>query len=380
MWNELIESARECHRPVYSLVLEALKLRASVGRIGFSEYVNFGLFKEDLTFSEKKAFGGWRLQTMLEEILVDDYSRFLCLDKITMYQLMQSYNLPIPTVRAVYRSQRPQAVVTISGPKELAEYFRTTDHLPVYMKPSFGGFGRGNKLIKKLEKNRLVFGDGSSVPLEEFCDALGDGKGFGWILQDPLVPHPLIEELCGDKISGIRVHTILMPEGPRILQAIFKINVGLNDCDNFQHGASGNMLAAINIETGLVTRVVSGMGAKQQVNPLHPKTSKALVGFQIPHWDETIKLVKEAHLGFAGYLCPGWDIAICEDGPKILEVNFFGDIDLAQHANRKGFLDEGFMSFLKVRGLSHLLFHRNKPAQLSNKNNRLGSRKHHWGW
>jgi hypothetical protein len=52
-----------------------------------------------------------------------------------------------------------------------------------------------------------------------------------------------------------------------------------------------------------------------------------LEGFHVPHWNDVKALVCEAHKAFPGYVCPGWDVAICKDGPKILEVNFFGDIE-----------------------------------------------------
>ena len=83
---------------------------------------------------------------------------------------------------------------------------------------------------------------------------------------------------------------------------------------------------------------------------------------------------------FPGFICPGWDIAVCEDGPKILEVNYFGDIDLSQRAHRKGFVDDEFLALMRSRGLDGLLSRSTGERRRSPKNQRLGLRKHHWDW
>jgi hypothetical protein len=61
----------------------------------------------------------------------------------------------------------------------------------------------------------------------------------------------------------------------------------------------------------------------------------------------------------------------------MLEVNWFGDVDLSQHAMRKGFLDSGFRNLLKERDLERFL---KEPAKSSYRSptGRLGWRASHW--
>jgi len=373
-------ASRESNRSILELVVEAIRLRFSVGRLGVSEYLDFRLFLKDLSLEEKQAFAGWRCEADLQEILVDDYSRFLSLDKVSMYLLLHAYGLPIPCIKAVYRSRRPQGLRSLGSPEELAAYLREPGVLPVYMKPSMSAFGRGNALLTELRGDDVAFGDDTTLGLLEFCKSLDDGRTLGWILQEPLRPHARIAELCSNKISGVRVHTFLRTHGPEVTKAVLKINVGQVDWDNFQHGKSGNMLGALDVKTGVVTRVISGTGSHQQVNPRHPRSGRELVGFQVPFWRETVAVLSEASLAFPGFLCPGWDIAICDDGPRILEVNFFGDADLSQHAYREGFVDRQLLNMMKTRELDHLLKSPPKRSQRSSTNHRLGVRRHHWRW
>jgi Sugar-transfer associated ATP-grasp len=379
-FSKLSAAAAQSGRPTWALALEMVHLYRSTARLGFSEYFDFQLYLKDLSLSQKEQFAGWRMQSILEEALIDDYARFLSLDKITMYSLLKSFGLPIPALRAVYKSQRPSGMTQLHSEQELAGYLCQQGNTPVYLKPSLGSYGRGNTLITKAAGNSVTLGDGTQMPIGEFCKSLDDPHGLGWVLQEPLSAHPLIAEKCGAKISGVRIHTFLGAQGAVATKAVWKINVGRDDSDNFQHGASGNMLAAVEMETGRVSRIISGTGSNQVVNPSHPVTGAQLVGFQIPRWPEIKALACEAQLAFPGFICPGWDIAVCEDGPKILEVNYFGDIDLSQHAHRQGFLDERFMALLRGRSLDGLLRGSSEQRNRSTKNERLGRRKHHWPW
>ena len=378
--SKLKAASTRSGRTVAAVGLEMLQLRLTGARLGFSEYFDFRLYESDLSHDQKTRFAGWRIQGVLEDLLIDDYARFLSLDKITMYTLLNGFGLAIPKLRAAYRSARPCTLLQLSSEADLAAYLQTPGATPVYIKPSLGSYGRGNTLVRDANHGVLTLGDGSKIETGAFCKSLDDRHGLGWVLQEPLAPHPNIDVICGGKISGVRIHTFLSADGPTVTKAIWKINVGKDDSDNFQHGASGNMLAALNIETGQVTRLVAGTGAAQIVNPPHPVTGAVLLGFTMPWWNEIKTLVCDAQLAFPGFICPGWDIAVCEDGPKILEVNYFGDIDLSQHAHRQGFLDDRFMTLLRGRGLDALLYSAARTQQRSPLNQRLGVRKHHWPW
>jgi hypothetical protein len=378
--SEFSKASEQSNRSVSSLMIELMRLRFGVGRIGASEYLDFRLYMNDLTFEQKCAFGGYRAEAILEEILIDDYARFISLDKITMYALLAGCGLPFPKIHAIYGSKRPSSFLCLDSPQALATYLENTASLPVYAKPSFGAYGRGNALISGLQNGYLTLGDGSTVDLHKFCLSLEDRGGLGWILQEPLTAESRIAELCGDKISGVRIHSFMSGGGPVLTKAIWKINVGTEDSDNFRDGESGNLAAALDIETGKVIRVVSGLGLTQLIDVAHPKTGAQLVGFTVPYWSEIKSLVCDAHHAFPGFICPGWDIAICEDGPKILEVNYFGDIDLPQRAYNRGFMDEAFLSLMRSRNLDQLLYGGSCSGQRSEKNGRLGRRKHHWKW
>ena len=292
-----VEAAAASHRHLASLIVEALRLRLSQTRLGLSEYIDFQLYKTDIPWDAKAKFGGLRTQDALDEMLVDDYSRFLSLDKVTMYALLSGLGFPIPKVRATYRSIRPSCITQLHSPEQLEEFIATPGNLPIYVKRSFGGFGRGNVLIAAFDGTNIVLGNGARESAGDFCASLDDARSLGWILQEPLTSHPDIETLTGHgKISGLRVHTFLGLRDAKVIKAIFKINAGLRDIDNFDHGNSGNMLAAVDVQSGTIVRAVSGVGVRQVELPIHPTTQAPLLGFKIPGWSEVVSLKTSVHL------------------------------------------------------------------------------------
>lgn len=92
--------------------------------------------------------------------------------------------------------------------------------------------------------------------------------------------------------------------------------------------AGGGLVAAVDLKTGkLITDAVDEEG---NVYSRHPATGMIIKGFDIPFFAETLKLVLDAYekKRFEGYL--GWDIAITEDGPEVVEVNTVPGVILFQ--------------------------------------------------
>lgn len=111
--STLLQAAAHSGRSLYALDFEMMKLRLGGARLGFSEYFDFRLYQTDLIHDEKPRFAGWHLQGGLEDILIVDYARFLSLDKITMYTLLNGFGLAIPKLCATYRSAHPNTLLQL---------------------------------------------------------------------------------------------------------------------------------------------------------------------------------------------------------------------------------------------------------------------------
>jgi Sugar-transfer associated ATP-grasp len=96
--------------------------------------------------------------------------------------------------------------------------------------------------------------------------------------------------------------------------------------------------------------VVQGTGADMAINVPHPDTGRPITGAAIPDWATLKMLVELAARLLPGIRAQSWDIALTDEGPMPLEVNFGGDLNLTQLASGKGVLDDTYREHLRSCG------------------------------
>ena len=144
------------------------------------------------------------------------------------------------------------------------------------------------------------------------------------VVEEYVVQHPDLSRLSPTSVNTVRIVTISSKEVPvtsdgktrDIAYSSLRIGGGTSIVDNFH---SGGMVANIDLSTGqLITDAADENG---NVFSIHPVTGTKIKGFQIPFFNEAIEMVLDAVTknNIEGYL--GWDVAITENGPKLIEVN-----------------------------------------------------------
>lgn len=150
------------------------------------------------------------------------------------------------------------------------------------------------------------------------------------------------------KTPSYNVQSVVDVESGLIHRSVAKIATGTNPADNYWR--AGNMLGAIDLSTGRITGVVRGTGSMMRLDEAHPDTGRAVKGFEIPHWTQLCALASGAATAFPGIRTQSWDVALTDQGPILLEVNFGGDLNLAQLAEGRGVLDDEYRARLRQGG------------------------------
>jgi len=139
------------------------------------------------------------------------------------------------------------------------------------------------------------------------------------LVEEFILQHKDINLLSPSGVNTVRMITIVNKEGDvDFLGARMRITV--NSCvDNL---ASGNIACSINLETGKIDSdgVFKDITKESPISQ-HPVTEVQLRGYQIPMWDEVLKLSKEIAAYHPENRAVGWDIAITPDGPDFIEGN-----------------------------------------------------------
>jgi hypothetical protein len=180
---------------------------------------------------------------------------------------------------------------------------------------------------------------GSAEALYDFAMKRLDGER-GWLVQPVVTVHEELSRIMSPHGLGtVRMVTYMANGQAHILCSALRITVGRNVADNFMHGTSGNLIAAIEDATG---RLAPARGSRRREWPemisvqRHPGTGAAITGFQMPCWRETRELALRGQESMPHLKSVGWDIAVTSAGPVLVEGNSTYDVDLLQVAFQKG--------------------------------------------
>lgn len=130
--------------------------------------------------------------------------------------------------------------------------------------------------------------------------------------------HNHLMDLSPSGLNTIRVITQVNKEGEvDILGCRLRITIN-SSVDNL---AAGNIAAEIDEQTGLVVGPGVYSDITKEDEYFHPITNVKLIGFQVPYWKETIEMVKKAAKINTNNKSIGWDVAITNSGPELIEGN-----------------------------------------------------------
>ena len=333
-------------------IQEAFVLAIGSAKLGPEEYFEFEIFDDRLYApQDKDKCVGWRASEAIDKRLNNNHWRATANDKVLNYAILQQYGFPIPETLATFslNGRRVGNERVLTSRQDLENYFTGEMPFPIFIKPIHGSYGGGTWLLKSYNAGARQFtdGQGKSVPLQDLMDSCMKPQYVGMLFQRCLEPHDLMRQWMGDTTSCARVVVILTDDGPQVHMAALKIARAKNINDNFHMGKTGNLLGAVNVQTGAIERVITGFWPDGKSLTHHPDTHQGLIGAVLPGWAEALAMCRSAAVCFPGLAIQNWDIAFCREGPVLMEVNTECELGLWQFVSRKPFVDEKIKSLMQ---------------------------------
>lgn len=157
------------------------------------------------------------------------------------------------------------------------------------------------------------------------------------LVQRRIYPHAALEPLTSGALPTVRALTVLDERGqPELVAASFRMSMGENRTVDNIH--AGGLACRISLDDGQLGPASDlGSDARLGWHRHHPTTHARIEGTVLPYWREVTALAVRAHRAFPGRIMIGWDIAITQDGPLIIEGNRGPDMDLMQRFMEIGF-------------------------------------------
>jgi hypothetical protein len=293
-WSRLWKFARFVYNEKrISFLYQALDCLQSSIRHNVSplEYYQFHFF--DQSFDSRLKWAGTGFMYEFQLSANPPKARSLLADKRRFY--------------AAYRKFFKHQMIDLDeferNPERAVALFR--DNSILVCKASFGNCGR-----------QVAFFETTGKDISQLRIFLNTGK---YDLVETFAPqHESLCKLSPSAVNTVRIFTMLNDKHEvAILGCRLRISVNCR-VDNL---AAGNLAAPIDELTGIVT----GPGVYSDITrpdePIHPITKVPIIGFQVPYWQETLKLAKEAALLHPQNRSIGWDIVVTPEGPGLIEGN-----------------------------------------------------------
>jgi hypothetical protein len=355
----MLKAASEKYgKPLQQIVMEIARLGFGAGRITAEEYFTLRLFDDANIRGDKAAFCGMASMRKLwpEVNFMQEWFGPMT-DKLAFDTLLLGFGYPAIRTRAYYSDQLPvPALRNLRSKADLRAFLTDPASYPFFSKPRSSSLSLGSASAEgyDAETGVIRLQGGKSVGLDRFIDDIAMHFGAGYMFQERVKPHAGVRAICGDRLATVRIYTINGEHGPEVFRIVWKVPGGKNVADNFWR--KGNILAAVDYETGTITRAIQGFAMDQVELEKHPDTGHQLVGIAIPNFQTCIDVALEAARLFADIRVIGWDIAPTEEGAVIVEGNYAPEFKLVQMAERRGIFDQrmnAFMAFCRDRKKAH---------------------------
>ena len=153
---------------------------------------------------------------------------------------------------------------------------------------------------------------------------LDPGQSEGWVVEGVLNPHPELARLLPGVLHTLRIVTFLDGEDVEVWPAVLRVGAGGHDSLGRALRIDSSSVGGIVVAVGEDGRLAgSGRVRDPGTPPLdrHPRSGVRFADVTVPHLPEANELVKRAASRIPEVRSVGWDVAVLEDGPVIVEGN-----------------------------------------------------------
>lgn len=194
----------------------------------------------------------------------------------------------------------------------------------------------GQNIYHIIYNDDEIVCNGGKINMNELKNILGENE---YVIQDKLKQHPDLNRLHPNSVNTIRIVTVRSKDDIVPFSAELRIGTGDSCIDNL---AAGGVAVGIN-EYGELNSFGIQKPPHGMITYSHPDTNIVYKGYPIPYFKDVITLTKRFHSILPNIHSIGWDVAISECGPIIVEGNDNWEISGLQACN--GGLKESFNKY-----------------------------------
>ena len=332
-------------------ILEQAHLLAA-GGIEAAEYYKYQLYRPRLPWAEKRQFiGGFQRWRWSDRLNPPDY-RYFSEDKLIFKRFMAAAGIPVPRLVAVLGPNgRAETGEPLDTPARVRDWLQSGAVMDVVLKPLLGARGAGVLSLGELDRGTGTWRrlpDGRATVETVLAHLATYPHRSHFLVEERLRPHSTLAELGSDVLHSAHVLTALDDGGVIVFAAALRIGSGRTATDTF---SQGNLAAPIDLETGRLGIAALSKPEGHARVTRHPATGVPIEGFVLPDWPRALEVVRAAAAAVPFNAVLGWDLALSECGPVVIETNDLWDTDVSQIAPDRGLLRTALGDYLDRYGV-----------------------------
>lgn len=277
----------------------------------------------------------------IERLLNPRQTGVVNFDKWHQYCFFKGLGLPTPEVFGYISGRRGMlnGQLFSGDPLQLLRMLESLEK-PLAIKPFGGGHGHGFDLIvaSSIRRQTITLKRKGEVEVVDFLRTVASDPE-GLIFQERIKQHRALSNFSSASVNTLRVLTVLRESGQVEFPAvILKVGRGATLVDNV---GAGGIAAHMNLRSGKLSAGFVWPG--KEAYDCHPESGFPIKGFEVPFWREALELAGSAHQNLTNARSLGWDVAITEAGPALVEMNSYVAIPVFQrmgHSLRNGVFRE----------------------------------------
>jgi hypothetical protein len=251
-------------------------------------------------------------------------------DKSIFYAYCHGVGLPAPRLYAVFEpigwSSTGQR---LAREAEWVDFFEHTLPDEFVIKPAWGVYGRSVRVIRRVGRELVDHAGAPTSGIALYRDLVSDPNYRKFVIQERMRNHPSLDALSGtESLQTLRLVTYIGRDGATTVRLVLLHVIASSvPVDNFRGGQTGNLLALVRAEDGVVGTLVGSVNGRPFLSPVatHPRTNVPVAGFRLPLFDEAKALAIRAAAFFLPARTIGWDMAVTPSGPVLIEGNAYWD-------------------------------------------------------
>ena len=319
-----------------SITLDYYKLYRLKG-LNINEYYEFEFEKQDYNF--RKTFLGLNEQRYYLDYLNPKKYYSLARNKYLAHKMLENTGVQKTPLYCYYQPEGSFGAsdCIASNINDVFRILKAKNVFSCVIKDTENSHGEGVIVIKKIEYQQneclLHSFNGKILKLSQIL-----GK-YPLLFEGMIRQTKQLASFNESSVNTVRFMTTLYPSGEaRVMATFIKIGRDGKCVDNA--GDGGNVDACVDIDSGELKNVIRYDGIRNVTSITHhPDSNNKLDGVKIDNWEGIKAQVINFQKAFPYIKAAGWDIAITDNGPIVIEVNDMWD-RTGQLFIRKGWREE----------------------------------------